>query len=91
MTLLRRLREFPDILWKSYKKCSTPAREPQPQIYAVKTIAISEPSNVIFAKVPHTKHLNPSDVRKKIVKWFEHFRPTPNHNRGRLFQEVLHL
>ena len=62
----------------------TMAREPQPQIYAVKTIAVSEPSNVVFTKVPHTKHFKPSDVRKEIVKWFEHFRPTPNHNRGRL-------
>ena len=62
----------------------TMAREPQPQIYAVKTIAVPEPSNVVFTAVPHTMHFKPSDVRREIVKWFEHFHPTPNLNRGRL-------
>ena len=62
----------------------TMAREPQPQIYSVKTIAVPEPSKVVFTKVTHTMHFRPSDVRKEIVKWFEHFHPTPNSNRGRL-------
>ena len=56
----------------------TMAREPQPQIYAVKTIAVSEPPRVLFTAVPHTDHFMPRDVRREIVKWFEHFHPTPN-------------
>ena len=39
---------------------------------------------MVFTKVPHTMHFKPSDVRKELVKWFEHFHPAPNHNRGRL-------
>ena len=71
------LDDLPEMLY-------TMAREPKPQIYAVKTIAVPEPSNVVFTKVPHNMHFKPSDVRKEIVKWFEHFHPAPNHNRGRL-------
>ena len=59
----------------------TMVREPKPQIYSVKAIAIPEPSKVVFTKVPHTMHFH---ARKEIVKWFEHFHPTPNLNRGRL-------
>ena len=62
----------------------TMAREPQPQIYSVKTVAVPEPSNVVFTAVPHTMHFRPGDVRREIVRWFEHFHPTPNLNRGRL-------
>ena len=62
----------------------TMAREPKPQIYAVKAIDVPEPPNVVFTAVPHTDHVMPKDVRKEIVKWFEHFHPTPNQNRGRL-------
>ena len=62
----------------------TMAREPQPQIYPVKTIAVPEPSNVVFTAVPHTMHFKPSDVRREIIRWFEHFHPTLNLNRGRL-------
>ena len=58
--------------------------EPQPQIYSVKTVAVPEPSNVVFTTVPHTQHFKPNDVRKEIIAWFEHFHPTPNLNRGRL-------
>ena len=34
----------------------TMAHEPQPQIYSVKTVAVPEPSNVVFTAVPHTQH-----------------------------------
>ena len=60
----------------------TMAREPKPQIYAVKAIDVPEPPNVVFTAVPHTDHFMPKDVRKEIVKWFDH--PTPSQNRGRL-------
>ena len=62
----------------------TMAHEPQPQIYSVKTVAVPEPSNVVFTGVPHTQHFKPSDVRREIIKWLEHFHPTPNLNRGHL-------
>ena len=62
----------------------TMAREPKPQIYAVKTIVVQEPSNVVFTAVPPTKHFAPKDVRKEIVKWFEHSIQHPSQNRGRL-------
>ena len=58
--------------------------EPQPQIHSVKTVAIPEPPNVVFTTVPHAQHFRPTDVRKKIFEWFEHFHPAPNLNRGRL-------
>ena len=63
---------------------ATMAREPQPQIYSVKTIAVPEPSKVVFTAVPQTMHFKPSDVRREIIRWFENFHPTPNLNRGRL-------
>ena len=62
----------------------TMAREPQPQIYAVKTIAVPEPTKVVFTAVSPTMHFKPSGVRKEIIRWFEHFHPTPKLNRGRL-------
>ena len=58
--------------------------QPQPQIYSVKTVAVPEPSNVMFTTVPPTHHFSPKEVRKNIIGWFEHFHPTPNLNRGRL-------
>ena len=65
--------------------------EPQPQIYSVKTVASPEPPNVVFTTTPITHDFRPSDVRKKIVEWFEHFHPTPNLNRGRLSGTVSSL
>ena len=62
----------------------TMAHEPQPQIYSVKTVAVPEPSKVVFTTVPLTHHFKPNDVRREIIAWFEHFHPTPNQNRGRL-------
>ena len=58
--------------------------EPQPQIYSVKTVAVPEPSNVVFTTVSPTHHFSPKEVRKNIIDWYEHFHPTPNLNRGRL-------
>ena len=58
--------------------------EPQPQVYAVKTIAVSETPKVLLSQTPHTKYFSPVNVRKQIVEWFEHFHPAPNPNRGRL-------
>ena len=58
--------------------------EPQPQIYAVKTIAVSETPDVVLTWIPHTQHFKPSSVKKQIVEWFERFHPAPNLNRGRL-------
>ena len=58
--------------------------EPQPEIYSVKTVVVPEPSNVVFTTVPRTQPFKPSDVRREIIKWFEHFHPTPNLNRARL-------
>ena len=60
------------------------AHEPQPRIYSVKTVAVPEPLKVVFTAVPHTLHFKPTDVKREIIAWFEHFRPTPNLNRGRL-------
>ena len=39
---------------------------------------------MVFTAVPQTMHFTPSDVRREIIRWFEHFHPTPNLNRGRL-------
>ena len=39
--------------------------EPQPQIYSVKTVAVPEPSNVVFTTVPSTHHFSPKEVRKE--------------------------
>ena len=58
--------------------------EPQPQIYSVKTVAVSEAPSVVFTTTPRTHYFSPGDVRKKIIEWFEHDHPTPNLNRGRL-------
>ena len=65
--------------------------EPQPQIYSVKTVAVPEPTNVVFTTVPHTMHFKSNDVRREIISWFEHFRPTPNLNRGRLSGSAVSL
>ena len=46
---------------------ATMAREPQPQIYSVKTIAVPEPSNVVFIAVPQTMRFKPSDVRRVFI------------------------
>ena len=63
---------------------ATMARELQPQTNSIKTIAIPEPSKVVFTAVPPAGHFKPSEVRKEIIRWFEHFHPAPNLNRGRL-------
>ena len=69
----------------------TMTRDPQPQICSVKTVAVLEPSKVVFTTVPHTHHFKPSDVRKEIISWFEHFHPPPNQNRGRLSSSAAFL
>ena len=68
------------------KKCSPPwlVSHSLRYTHAVKTIAVPEPSNVVFTAVPQTMHFKPSDVRREIIRWFENFHPTPNLNRGRL-------
>ena len=63
---------------------ATMAREPQPQIYSIKTIAIPEPSKVVFTTVPPAGPFKPSEVRKEIIRWFGHLHPAPNLSRGRL-------
>ena len=63
---------------------ATMAREPQPQIYSIKTIAIPEPSKVVFTTVPPAGPFKPSKVRKEIIRWFGHLHPAPNLSRGRL-------
>ena len=69
MLLLGRLRGSLATLWMPCERCFAlaMAREPKPQIYAVKTIVVPEPPNVVFTAVPHTKHFTPKDVRKEIV------------------------
>ena len=57
---------------------------PQPQVYAVKTVAILETPKVVLTDAPRTHHFISTDVRKKIKEWFEHFHPAPKPNRGRL-------
>ena len=47
------------------------AREPYPQVYAVKSVEIPEPPQVVFTAVPRTQHFKPSDVRKSIITMFE--------------------
>ena len=69
----------------------TMAHEAQPRIYSVKTVAVPEPSKVVFTTVPHTLHFKPNDVRREIIAWFEHFHPTSNLNRGRLSGSVASL
>ena len=58
--------------------------EPQPQIYSVKTVAVLETPKVLLSATPRTQHFLPSNVRKQIVEWLEHFHPPANRNRGRL-------
>ena len=58
--------------------------EPQPQIYSVKTVAVLETPKLLLSATPRTQHFLPSNVRKQIVEWFEHFHPPANPNRGRL-------
>ena len=56
--------------------------EPQPQVYSVKTVAVPETLKVVLSETPRTQHFIPTNVRKRIVEWFEHFHPAPNPNRG---------
>ena len=58
--------------------------EPQPQVYAVKAVAVPDTPKVALSETPRTQHFVPTNVRKRIVEWFEHFHPNPNPNRGRL-------
>ena len=39
---------------------------------------------VVLSETPRTQHFIPTNVRRQIVEWFEHFHPAPNPNRGRL-------
>ena len=62
--------------WRELKEMiDNRTHEPQPQIYAVKTVAIPEPPNVVFTTVPRTHYFLPSEVRKDFADWFEHFHP----------------
>ena len=67
------------------------AREPQPQIYSVKSVDIPELPDVVFTTVPRTQHFNPSEVRRSITKMFEYLKPSPNANRGRLSNVAVSL
>ena len=67
------------------------AREPHPQIYAVKSVEIPEPPDVVFTTVPRTQHYIPSEARKGIMKMFEYLKPTSNANRGRLSNVAVSL
>ena len=58
--------------------------EPQPQIYAVKSVTVTETPTVMLSPTHHTHHFNPCNVRGHTMDWFERFRPSPNPNRGRL-------
>ena len=58
--------------------------EPQPQIYSVKTVEVPETPAVVLSATPRTQHFRPTEVRKGIKEWFEHFHPSPNLNRGRV-------
>ena len=53
------------------------AREPNPQIYSVKSVEVPEPPDVVFTTVPRTQHFVPSEVRKSIMKMFEYLKTTP--------------
>ena len=64
--------------------------EPQPQVYAVKTIAVSETPQVLLSETPRTQHFMPTTVRKRIVGYFEHFHPAPNPIEV-IFLDRLHL
>ena len=44
--------------------------EPQPQAYAVKTVAIAETPKVVLSETPRTHHFVPTDGRRKIKEWF---------------------
>ena len=52
--------------------------------YSVKTVAVLETPKLLLSATPRTRHFLPSNVRKQIVEWFEHFHPPANPNRGRL-------
>ena len=39
--------------------------EPQPQIYSVKAVTVSEASSLLFSQVAHTKHFEPWKAREK--------------------------
>ena len=67
------------------------AREPHPQVYAVRSVEIPEPPEVVFTAVPKTQHFAPSEVRKSIMTMFEYLKPSPNANRGRLSNVAVSL
>ena len=49
--------------WKELKEMiDNHTYEPQPQIYFVKTVAISDPPDVVFTTVPRTHFFIPSEV-----------------------------
>ena len=54
--------------WKDLKEMiDNRTREPQPQIYSVKTVAVPDLPEVVFTMVPHTQHFVPSEARKNIM------------------------
>ena len=65
--------------------------EPNPQIYSVKTVEVPKPPEVVFTAVPRTRHFAPNKMRKNVMDHFDHLRPTPNNNRGRLSNSALSL
>ena len=67
------------------------AREPHPQVYAVRSVEIPEPPEVVFTAVPKTQHFAPSEVRRSIMTMFEYLKPSPNANRGRLSNVAVSL
>ena len=78
--------------WRELKEMlDNRTHEPQPQIYSVKTVAVPDPPEVVFTMVLRTQHFVPSEARRNIMGMFDHLRPTPNANRGRLSGSALSL
>ena len=81
----RRARLVKGHAWGELKEMlDSNAREPHPQVYAVRSVEIPEPPEVVFTAVPKTQHFAPSEVRRSIMTMFEYLKPSPNANRGRL-------
>ena len=58
--------------------------EPQPPIYSVKAVKVSEATSVVLSQVARAKHFEPGKARSDVIAWFEHLHPSSNPNQGRL-------
>ena len=71
--------------WQELKEMlDNQAREPQPQIYSFKAVAVPETPMVEISLVAHTERFGPRKAQAKVIEWFDYLQPPANPNRGRL-------